>query len=137
MRLLDGISSRIISLLLDTELAGARFVLMLSSFLWALFLLLPGDGFARPLYLPMKQLASETFWGGLFVIHACATFIATYFRLRSRCLVLLEGALGLAIYTVSALSVLVMADLPAPMLAPQIACAVAAFWILARYMEKR
>lgn len=137
MRLLQSISSRLISLLLDTELAGARFVLMLSSALWALLLLLPGDGFIRPLYLPMKALAPETLWGLLFLVHACATFVATYFCIRCRCLMLLEGALGLALYTVSALSVLAMADLPAPMIAPQIACAITAFWIMARYMEKR
>lgn len=137
MRLFRSALSRIISLLLDTELAGARFVLMLSSLLWGLILLAPGDGFARPLYLPMKQMAGEGVWGCLFLVHALSTLVATYFQLRCRCLVLTEGALGLALYSVSALSVLVMADLPAPMIAPQIACAVAAFWIMARYMEKR
>jgi hypothetical protein len=128
--------SRLLVLLLDTNLLSARFMLMVASLSWAFALLLPGDGFVRPLYQPMRLIAPEHVWAALFGLHGVSSLIASFSRCRHRLFFFLEPALGLLLYSASTLSVWAGADQPAPLLSCSFACMAAAFWLVARYPEK-
>lgn len=129
------IPPRLIHLLLDVDNRGARFVLMIASLCWSVLLLMPGDGFSRAVYAPLKSLGPDWAWGLLFGTHFLSTLLSTFLSLRCRPFLYLEGLLGLALYAGSTLSAMVALDSVAPLFSPGIACVVAALWVLVRYPE--
>lgn len=127
---------RVISLLLDTDTKGARFVLMVASFFWTVLLLAPGNGFERSIYAPMNAMAPDWVWGLFFLIHFCSTLFSSFTSISCKPLLVLEGLLGLALYTASTMSAMLALDSAAPLFSPGIACTVAAFWVLVCYPGK-
>ena len=130
-----SVTRRVLQLALESDTKSARCILMMASFVWAVLLFLPGDGFYRPIYAPMKAIASDDVWGLLFSVHFFATFYSSFFQIRNRLLMCLEGILGVSLYSISTLSVMANNGPPGPLFANSIACALAALWVLVRYPE--
>ena len=78
-------TSRVASLLRDSDYIATRLTLALAELMWALTLAWPGDTFGRPTYDYMSRLMGETSWAYTFLITGLAQLaIAMIGDCRSR-----------------------------------------------------
>jgi hypothetical protein len=88
--------------LLDSPMRISRLMLALSSFTWAILLLLPGDLFAScPIYNVMAQIASENVWGIAFTVHGVVALYTLTNGTRNHVTLLFDGFLGCTLWTAS------------------------------------
>lgn len=86
-----------------------RLGLIVGSFLWAVFLLLPvqlfptaeqlAAGKGRATYALMARVAPENVWGFLFLLTAVIAAYALFSGVRNRATLLLDGVLGCVLWT--------------------------------------
>lgn len=101
---------RKIALILFRDRMGiTRLGLIVGSFLWAVFLLLPvqlfptaeqlAAGKGRATYALMARVAPENVWGFLFLLTAVIAAYALFSGVRNRATLLLDGVLGCVLWT--------------------------------------
>ena len=116
----------------DTEMVATRFVLALSSAIWALLLWWPGETFGRPTYNGMAHVMREEAWAFVFLIDAMLQMtiilqqdfhsrFARYFSSANAALwVFVVGSMLLSVYP------------PPAAISAEIVMAVCAVWIWIR-----
>jgi len=137
------IRSKICFLFSNSDLIGTRFLIALSSLLWAILLLLPGDTFTRPMFTVATQVMPEEVWGSLFLIHATSALYSLFYGSRKKILVFVDSILGSFLWTGITigmfLSTLIQSEnsTPPAAIAPSIVIALATFWVLIRYPSEK
>ena len=116
----------------DTEMVATRFALALSSLIWAMLLLWPGETFGRPTYSGMAHVMHEEAWALVFLFDAMAQItiilqqdfhsrFARYFAAFNAALwAFVVGSMLLSVYP------------PPAAISAEIVMALSAVWIWAR-----
>lgn len=124
---------RLMLLFWSESTVGTRVVLACGSLLWALMLFWPGDTFGRPTYTLMHRFASEWAWASLFLVNGLYSLYAITTDQRSKTALLVEGALGCALWSGSCICMLMSVYPPPAAIAGEISLAFAAWWHLVRF----
>jgi hypothetical protein len=123
----------------DSDLLVSRVTLALAEFSWAVMLLWPGDSFSRKIYKAMSSVASEEFWGMLFLASACIQlYIVLSGTIHTKLACIFAGYNACFWITAAGSLVYSMTSPPHAALSGDIALACAAVWIWIRpYILKR
>lgn len=106
---LNVVLHKTVKILFRDRMGITRLGLIMGSFLWALFLLLPvhlfptagqlAEGKGRTTYALMARVAPENIWGTLFLLTAIIAAYALFSGVRNRATLLLDGVLGCILWT--------------------------------------
>ena len=122
----------------ESDLIATRFMLALSSLLWGILLLWPGDTFDRSAFSVVKYVMPEEYWGLLYLITGLSALYSLFHGNVKKCLIFTDGLLGSFIWSSMAVGMFLgslksdVSSVPAGT-APIIIFALAAWWILIRY----
>ena len=127
--------TRLWYLLMRADLDGIRFFLALSSLLWGLLLLAPGETFERSTYTIMAKMADEWVWAAAHLVHGFAALASLFGVTIRRISFTLGPLLGAFLWTFSSIAMMAAVHpLPAA-IAPHLVGSVAAWWLLVRHKD--
>lgn len=125
------------SLILYSDTTPTRFFLAMVTTLWAAGLLVPGDTFDRKVYFYMKLIVgeenAEMKWAFLWTVLSVAQWWRIFTSVSRPYVALAINSFSLAMFSACCFSIIFsqMRPFPAAM-APDMACMMAALWILIR-----
>ena len=110
------------------DLSAIRLVLFLSSILWGILLLWPGETFNRPTYEMMSMVMRETFWGIAFLIHGITGFWSS----SSTKLMYANNLLGSFLWLGSSILMLFSVYPPPAAISGELILSLASVWLFIR-----
>ncbi len=123
--------------LLFADTRPTRFILLIVAAVKTGLLLLPGDSLERAAYAMMRALFPEVVWTWLFGSYTIAA-IACLFYYCNVWFAMLINAYGLALFTMAFVSFVAAGLYPVPVIiASQVGCVIAAFWVFIRTGSQR
>ena len=130
-----NVPRRLAYLLMRSDIEPLRFFVAVSSLLWGILLLMPGETFDRQTYALMSQMGPELLWAAAHITHGVASVYSLLTGAKGRVIFTLDPLLGAFLWTTSG-AAMMLAVYPVPAaIAPHLVGAVAAWWLLVRYKD--
>lgn len=118
-----------------TDIRPAQIMLGLSSLLWALMLVHPGDTFQRQTYAVMAAIGSEHAWAAAFVLVGVSQLYNSFISVLPEIpawFSKFDSFLCFVVWATAVCSILVAQRPPPAAIAGEIVMAFAAFWVFVR-----
>lgn len=133
---LNRLLRRAWSIIAYSDTTQTRFFLALTAAMWTVALLLPGDSFTRATFTYMAAMSgdhAEIKWTTAFGVYSMLAFWRVFSSVRHKWISIIINAIGVALYSTVAFSVVTLPGIPFPAgAAAHCSIALAALWVMIR-----